>query len=97
MSGETTIIWDWNGTLLNDVHIALSTMNSLLIKYNLPILTENRYRDIFQFPVENYYIYAGFSFEKIPFQQLADQFIMSDSITKVPLELDRTRTTRDIV
>lgn len=29
--------------------------------------------------------------------EIADQFIMSDSITKVPLELDRTRTTRDIV
>jgi phosphoglycolate phosphatase len=75
MSGETTIIWDWNGTLLNDVKIATDTMNSLLDRYGLPKLTKTRYREIFQFPVENYYIYAGFSFDQVPFSTLAEEFI----------------------
>jgi hypothetical protein len=30
-----TIIWDWNGTLLNDSHLSLSTINRLLKERNL--------------------------------------------------------------
>ena len=70
-----TIIWDWNGTLLDDVDIAIQAMNTLLRKYNLPRLTLNRYREIFQFPIENYYIYAGFNFDITSFSQLGEQFI----------------------
>lgn len=75
MSSETSIIWDWNGTLLNDVDIALKTMNILLKRYNCQPLTKTRYKEIFQFPVENYYIYAGLSFDDIPFSELAEEFI----------------------
>ena len=33
MNDKTTIIWDWNGTLFNDVDICVDTINTLLIKY----------------------------------------------------------------
>jgi phosphoglycolate phosphatase len=70
-----TIIWDWNGTLLNDTDICIESMNLLLQKRNHPILTKDRYREIFTFPVRDYYIKAGFNFESEPFDVIALEFM----------------------
>lgn len=34
--GKKHIVWDWNGTLLDDVGHAISVMNSLLEEHDLP-------------------------------------------------------------
>lgn len=70
-----TIIWDWNGTLLNDIDICLSSINKLLIKRGLSSLNKNDYRDIFTFPVKEYYIKAGFDFQKESFDDVAVDFM----------------------
>jgi len=70
-----SIIWDWNGTLLNDLEICLSGVNSLLEDRSLPLLTKDRYLQIFTFPVQEYYSNAGFDFEKEPFEGPAEEFI----------------------
>ena len=70
-----TIIWDWNGTLLNDTDICIESMNLLLQKRNHPVLTKDRYREIFTFPVRDYYIKAGFNFESEPFDLIALEFM----------------------
>ena len=70
-----SIIWDWNGTLLNDLEICLSGVNSLLEDRSLPLLTKDRYLQIFTFPVREYYSNAGFDFEKEPFEGPAEEFI----------------------
>lgn len=70
-----TIIWDWNGTLLNDVHICLSIVNGLLQDRKLDTLDEKRYKEIFSFPVKDYYEKAGFDFSKEDFKIPADEFI----------------------
>lgn len=70
-----TIIWDWNGTLLNDVHICLNIVNGLLQDRDISPLTEERYKEIFNFPVKTYYEKAGFDFSKEEFKIPADQFI----------------------
>lgn len=44
------IIWDWNGTLFDDVDICVDNINWLLKKYNLPEITKEKYREIFTFP-----------------------------------------------
>lgn len=46
-----TIIWDWNGTLLNDSHLSLSTINRLLKERNLKTLSHEQYLEVFTFPV----------------------------------------------
>ena len=71
----TTIIWDWNGTLLNDVDICISSMNKLLTHRRLPLLDTEKYRQIFTFPVRDYYEKAGFDFTIEPFETPAMQFI----------------------
>jgi len=69
------IIWDWNGTLLNDVVICINCINSLLDGRELPCLDLEKYRRIFTFPVRDYYIEAGFDFNAEPFDLLAVEFI----------------------
>src|SRR5262245_43055202 len=49
------VIWDWNGTLLNDVTHAIDTINFLLEPRGLPLMSIERYREIFGFPIRRYY------------------------------------------
>lgn len=69
------VIWDWNGTLLNDVEICIRCINKLLMKRNLNIIDKDRYVNIFTFPVKEYYNKAGFDFSKEEFEVPAMEFI----------------------
>ena len=69
------IIWDWNGTLLNDVDFCRRIINRILVENKLPKLTLERYREIFTFPVEDYYKTAGLDFNKTSFEVLGKDFI----------------------
>jgi len=71
----SNIIWDWNGTLLDDVKLCFEIMNKLLISRSLPTLTLNRYKEIFTFPVKEYYIKAGHDFSKETFEKISVDFI----------------------
>jgi len=70
-----TIIWDWNGTLLNDTDICIESINSLLDKRGLPLLDRKRYLENFDFPVIDYYKRIGFDFSVEPFEIPAMQYI----------------------
>jgi phosphoglycolate phosphatase len=72
----THIIWDWNGTLLNDNWLCVEVMNSMLASRNLPLLTLDRYRDIFDFPVRDYYLKLGFDFNKESFETVGMEFMI---------------------
>ncbi len=72
---KKAIIWDWNGTLLNDTGICVKCMNSLLEKRGLPLLDREKYREIFTFPVKDYYEKAGFDFTGEEFEKPALEFI----------------------
>ncbi|MBN1819940.1 MAG: HAD family hydrolase [Prolixibacteraceae bacterium] len=69
------IIWDWNGTLLNDLDLCVGTINILLADRKLPLLTNGRYKEVFSFPVKQYYEKAGFDFTKEDFAIPAREFI----------------------
>jgi phosphoglycolate phosphatase len=69
------IIWDWNGTLLNDKWLCIESINTLLRARKLPPIDEARYDRIFRFPVMEYYQDAGFDFLKEPFEIPAMEFI----------------------
>ncbi len=75
MAKYSCVVWDWNGTLLDDLDVCIDVMNRLLKKRNLPLLDIKRYRDIFGFPVRSYYDRLGFDFEKEPFEKLSLDFI----------------------
>ena len=47
------IIWDWNGTLLDDRWLCVEGINQALVKRDLNPITENKYRENFTFPVKS--------------------------------------------
>jgi phosphoglycolate phosphatase len=55
------VVWDWNGTLLDDLTCAVSATNQLLDEFGLPRLTGvDAYHQVFRFPVRDYYADLGF-------------------------------------
>ena len=70
-----TILWDFNGTLLDDMQVCIDCMNIMLKERKLPALDLARYREIFTFPVKEYYLELGFDFKQEPFEIPAYQFI----------------------
>ena len=69
------IIWDWNGTLINDVGLCLQIINNVLSKYKKPTMTLAQYHQFFDFPVKEYYRRIGFDFEQTPFEQVGTEFM----------------------
>jgi phosphoglycolate phosphatase len=70
------IIWDWNGTLLDDAWLCVDIMNTLLRRRNKPQITPTQYEEIFDFPVKEYYRKVGFDFSYEPFETLATEYIV---------------------
>jgi len=69
------IIWDWNGTLLNDVGLCVDIINGVLSKRNLNSLSLDTYREVFTFPIKNYYIKAGFDFTQYSFEEVGQEWM----------------------
>lgn len=76
MQTNGMIFWDWNGTLMDDVDFCLVCLNRLLAEHGYPQrygLAE--YREIFGFPIEEYYVRAGFDFTRHPYHELAKRYM----------------------
>ena len=56
----SNVIWDWNGTLINDGELCVSIVNELLLELSIPSVSLQFYRENFQFPVRSYYEKIGF-------------------------------------
>ena len=76
------IIWDWNGTLFNDVKLCAGIMNLLLTQESLPNISIQKYKAIFTFPVIEYYKIAGHTFKRNSFEVLGKQFMDEYEIRK---------------
>ena len=40
------VVWDWNGTLLNDVKVGVNTLNDMLGRRGLPLLSVEDYKEL---------------------------------------------------
>ena len=70
------LIWDWNGTLLDDAWLCREIMNLQLRRRGLAELSTERYEEIFDFPVEKYYRAVGFDWNRETFQEAGTEFIV---------------------
>lgn len=69
-------IWDFNGTILDDVETGIRSVNYLLAQRGLKkIESREEYREIFGFPVREYYQRLGFDFEKEPYEVIAPLWV----------------------
>lgn len=69
------IIWDFNGTILDDLQLCLDLLNVMLEKQSKPKLNVDAYRNVFGFPIKDYYIQAGLTFESWSFDEMSQFFI----------------------
>ncbi|NOZ35195.1 MAG: HAD family hydrolase [Chlorobi bacterium] len=70
------IIWDYNGTLLNDVELCVDIINELLEARYMKKISVAEYKQLFDFPVKAYYEKIGFDFKKESFEKVGTEFII---------------------
>jgi len=75
MIERRAIIWDWNGTLLDDLDICILGINQYLRDRHLKELDRKLYREVFDFPIQKYYSRIGFDFDQESFEALSVQFL----------------------
>ena len=71
---NATIIWDWNGTLLDDVTAAVAALNRMLVKYGVPTTTLDFYRSHFGFPVRPFYREVGIDLDRVDWDEICIDF-----------------------
>lgn len=69
------VFFDFNGTIIDDVDLCLNLLNKILKEQNKPLVSLERYREIFTFPIIKYYELAGVDFEIESYESLAVKFI----------------------
>ncbi|NCC23188.1 MAG: HAD family hydrolase [Alphaproteobacteria bacterium] len=52
-------VFDWNGTLFDDLEANLAGANAVVEMFGLPALTAEQYQDHFTFPILHFYVSLG--------------------------------------
>ena len=68
------IIWDWNGTLLDDVDAAVNALNRMLSIRGVAPTTREYYRSHFGFPVRPFYAELGVDLEHEDWDRICVDF-----------------------
>lgn len=77
-------IWDFNGTILNDVETGIASVNCLLAERGLPLIESvEHYRRVFRFPIKGYYERLGFDFQREPYEVIAPLWV-AEYLRRVP-------------
>ena len=70
------IIWDFNGTILDDVKAGIESVNKLLRDRGIKEISGvAEYRSVFRFPIKGYYESIGFDFSKEPYEVVAPLWV----------------------
>lgn len=69
------IIWDWNGTLVDDASLFVDVMNQNLSNYGLEKINVEKYKNSFCFPIQKYWKKLGFVFNDCEFNTINASFI----------------------
>ena len=71
---EKRLIWDWNGTLLDDVSAAVNALNRMLASRKASPITADHYRRRFRFPVRPFYAELGIDLDKWDWDEICEDF-----------------------
>jgi len=69
------VVWDWNGTLLDDVWLCVDVLNAMLAQRGLPGVNSEHYRRNFRFPVVEVYRNFGFDVSNGAFERMSVEYI----------------------
>lgn len=80
------VVWDWNGTLLDDTDAAIGALNALLRRRGLPAVSRAWYLDRFAFPVRPFYAACGVDLAHEDWDALAQEY--HDAYAALPKRLN---------
>lgn len=69
------VVLDWNGTLLDDLDLAVDSVNLVCQRYGVAPVTRAAYRAGFRFPVAAFYASIGFDLEQVDFGELVGHYL----------------------
>ena len=69
------LIWDWNGTIIDDTDLCIEIENELLRERGMREITKEWYLTHFTFPVRAYYVQMGYTFETESFASVSSIFM----------------------
>lgn len=70
------VIFDWNGTLIDDCELAVATVNALRVERGMPRITHEQYREAFRFPISAFYRSIGFDLNDKAFSALMVRYLV---------------------
>ena len=92
------IIWDWNGTLIDDTWLTVEIVNRILQEKGLPTLLHEEYRLLFDFPICLFNERVGLPSAGAPLQETSLRFISEYNQRRFECSLHRdTRRTLDSI
>ena len=72
---KKVLIWDFNGTIIDDVDYCINIENTMLKERNMDFIsTYEQYRRDFCFPVIDYYYKIGYTFEEESYADISVEF-----------------------
>ena len=75
LNNKKHIIFDWNGTIINDAWVFIDILNELLIPRGLNPITMEKYRSQFCFPIKSFYKKLGLNITAQAFNELEKEFV----------------------
>jgi phosphoglycolate phosphatase len=70
------VIWDFNGTILDDTDASIKSENVLLSRRNMPLIeSREHYHSLFCFPVKEYYKKLGHNFKLESYDKLSVEWV----------------------
>ncbi len=74
IDGACHVVWDWNGTLLDDAAACVEALNRMLARRGLAPTDLELYREHFTFPVREYYRTLGFDMDREDWDRMAREY-----------------------
>lgn len=74
MKEYKVIIWDFNGTLIDDVNAALESVNDMLTRRNLPLINMEQYASYVDTPIIKFYEHIFDDLYSMDFGEIAIEF-----------------------
>ncbi|WAS91431.1 HAD family hydrolase [Nannocystis punicea] len=75
LEDKSHVIWDWNGTLLDDLDLCVEIGADVLERFGYPRVTRDTYLAQFRFPVVDYYKSVGVDLERTSFEEMSHHFM----------------------
>ncbi len=69
-----TILWDFNGTVMDDMGASAGAVNAMLEKRNLPLISEEWYTLNLIMPLEAFYASVGFDMQAERIEEVSEEF-----------------------